>query len=261
MAEIVFNTSYDKNSQFFLTPKDIKDSYLFGVTIKDSSGTSISDEVFKRYIESAQVEIENYLDIKLKKQLISENKHFAVEDWKRWGYIKCSYPVVCPVSLDGYLNSIKQISYPSDWLMAKQSNVGFYHRNLYMVPSGSNTGHAEAVVFTGLIPQLNLLANAHIPHYWTINYITGFDVVPEQILNAMGMLCSLNLFHIAGDLILGAGIASFSLGIDGLSQSISSTSSATNAGYGARVLGYVNELKRTLPKLRDVYKGMSFGVA
>ena len=58
----------------------------------------------------------------------------------------------------------------------------------------------------------------------------------------------------------GAGIASYSLGIDGLSQSISSTSSATNAGYGARILGYVDDLKKVLPILISKYGGMSLSV-
>lgn len=261
MPTVVFNTSYEKNSNLVITPKDLKDTFLFGVNFPSQDGLEISDEMYIQFIEAAQKDVENHLDLKLKKQLYTENKHFSYSDWIRWGYIKCNYQVVCPVSLEGFLNSTKQITYPADWLMSKSTSDGHYHRNVYMVPAGSNTGHAEAVVFTGLIPQLNLVANAHIPYYWTIKYITGFDVIPQDILNVIGMLASINILHIAGDLVLGAGISSYSLGIDGLSQSVSSTASSSSGAYGARITGYTKELEVKLQKLRDIYKGFSFGVA
>ena len=37
---------------------------------------------------------------------------------------------------------------------------------------------------------------------------------------------------------------------DSLSQSISSTSSATNAGYGARVIGYQDQIKNSLETIK-----------
>ena len=51
-----------------------------------------------------------------------------------------------------------------------------------------------------------------------------------------------------------------SLGVDSLSQSISSTSSATNAGYGARVIGYQDQIKNTLPTLISKYGGFTCSV-
>ena len=74
------------------------------------------------------------------------------------------------------------------------------------------------------------------PNYWHAKYLTGFKKIPNDLLNVLGMLASINVLNIAGDIILGAGIASYSLSLDGLSQSISSTSSATNSGYGARII-------------------------
>lgn len=59
--------------------------------------------------------------------------------------------------------------------------------------------------------------------------------MPMDLINLTGKLATFGPLGIAGDLILGAGIAAQSIGVDGLSQSISSTSSATNAGYGARI--------------------------
>jgi len=76
----------------------------------------------------------------------------------------------------------------------------------------------------------------------------------------IGKLAAINIFHQLGDIILGAGIASQSLGIDGLSQSISTTSSATNAGYGARITGYLADLKQARVDLKNKYDGNALTV-
>jgi hypothetical protein len=67
--------------------------------------------------------------------------------------------------------------------------------------------------------------------------------------------------NIAGDLIAGAGIATKSLSMDGLSQSISTTASATNAGYGARILQYNKHIEESMKTLKAYYTGISMVVA
>ena len=58
----------------------------------------------------------------------------------------------------------------------------------------------------------------------------------------------------AGDLLLGAGIASQSISMDGLSTSTGTTSSATNAGYGARAIQYRKRLTMLLKSIRRKYR-------
>ena len=77
--------------------------------------------------------------------------------------------------------------------------------------------------------------------------------MPMDLINLTGKLATFGPLGIAGDLILGAGIAAQSIGVDGLSQSISSTSSATNAGYGARIIQYQKEIADSVKKLKLVY--------
>lgn len=250
----------DISGDLVITPQELKESYMFGVNIKNQQNIPFQDSQYEFYIKAAQLEIEQFLNIKLNKQIFEESISFNQEEWRNWGYIKATYPVVCPLKATGYLNTIKQVEYPREWLASrKNSDDGLFHRSIYLVPVGGAVGVTQNAVYSGIIPQLQYYNQASIPFYWNIAYTTGFTKVPENILNAIGMMATINLFHIAGDLILGtAGIASQSLGIDGLSQSISTTASATNAGYGSRVLGYVNALKEQLPKLRDFYRGFNF---
>ena len=84
--------------------------------------------------------------------------------------------------------------------------------------------------------------------------------VPRDIIHVVGLMASMLPLDIAGDLIAGAGIASKAIGVDGLHASVNTTSSATNSGYGARVLQFEKELKHLIPALRAKYRIMQFGV-
>ena len=261
MPSITLRTSYKSNSDLLLNPSELRDLYLFGINIVDQNNVALDDKTFEFYIRAAMHEMEEYLNLKLKKQVIDETIQFQGSDFLRWGYIKTSYQVTCPISLQGFFNSTKQIEYPSNWLSYKKSSDGkLYERNIYIVPSGDATTHSQALTLTGVIPQLGYLGWRNIPNYWKCVYVTGFDKVPESIVNAVGKLASIGLFNIGGDLVIGAGIASMSLGMDGFSQSINTTSSAENSAYSARITMYQKELKVLLPKLKDFYRGFSFGV-
>lgn len=259
--QVDFNIRYNSNSDLIISPKEIRDNYMFGVNIRDENGVSLDDEAIKFHIASAQEELEKYLMLKFNRQVIQESLSFYGEDFLRWGFMQTTYQIECPLSLIGFFNKTKQVTYPASWLSVKRSSdANGISRNLSLVPSGDGTTHSEALTISGIVPQIGYLGWRNIPNYWDVKYVTGFKKVPKDIINAVGKLASMQLFHIAGDLIIGAGIASQSISIDGLSQSINTTSSATNAGYGARVTSYSSELKRELPRMKDFYKGFTMGV-
>jgi len=112
---------------------------------------------------------------------------------------------------------------------------------------------------------LPLLAQGRpfVPNMIHVEYTAGFAAgkVPMTIRELIGKKASFGPLNIAGDLLCGAGIASQSIGIDGLSQSFNTTSSATNAGYGARLLQYGKEIKEQLETLKRYYRGIRLVVA
>jgi hypothetical protein len=83
------------------------------------------------------------------------------------------------------------------------------------------------------------------------------DTLPADIAKAIGLQASLLALDIAGDLIVGAGIGSMSTSLDGLSQSIQTTASATNSGYGSRVLQFQKELKALMSTLKATYRALN----
>lgn len=90
-----------------------------------------------------------------------------------------------------------------------------------------------------------------------LTFTYSVNNLDPMILRACQLVASYLPLNVAGDLIAGAGIAQQHVGIDGLSQTISTTSSATNAGYGARLRAYERELKTIMSILRGKYRQMS----
>ena len=115
----------------------------------------------------------------------------------------------------------------------------------------------------GALPLLVHTRGAQsFPDLLHVDYKAGFAVggVPDDIVHAIAMLASFNILNPAGDMIVGAGIASTPISLGGLSQSINTTSSATNSGYGARIQAYERDLKALIPALKGAYRGVSLGV-
>lgn len=88
----------------------------------------------------------------------------------------------------------------------------------------------------------------------------SITTVPRDIVHLIGLRAAMLPLDIAGDLIAGAGVANISIGADGVHQSLGTTSSATNSGYGARRQAFEREVRARLPALRAKYRQLGFGV-
>lgn len=265
MGQLTLTMKYRKNEGLLLSPTEMFSLYLYGIKIQAGDGTAFSTESMRFYIQAAQQEIENFFNLKLVYQFIALEKltFYRADYWQSFPILFTNYPVNKPISLTGRFNQLEQISYPTQWLTNTQNSYGQYKRRVSIVPTGTAVATANAeVILSGLTTQLGSQHFLMIPDYWDLQYITGFklDQMPMDLINLTGKLASFGPLGIAGDLILGAGISSQSLGVDGLSQSISSTSSATNAGYGARLVQYEREIKATIPRIKLVYDEIKMSV-
>jgi hypothetical protein len=264
MPSITLSIQYQKNRNIALSPSELKALYFFGIPINDPADpkTLIPDETFDFYIEAAQREIENFLTIKIGRQAYKEKRDFVHDDWMKWGYVPLTYPAVKALNCRGFMNTTMQVDYPEHWLSTKeQTGEEFFYRQMHLVPvSGAANVLTGNSIYVGIAPYIGYFGSAQIPNYWEMTYITGFHKVPLDIVHAIGKLAAIGILNILGDIPpIGAGIASKSISIDGLSQSVSSTQSATNAAYGARIGEYKKDLDKALPLLKSKYLGIVFG--
>ena len=94
-----------------------------------------------------------------------------------------------------------------------------------------------------------------MPMAVSINYKAGMEKeeIPHNLLDWIFKYAAITIFEVWGDQIIGAGIASASVSIDGLSQSIGTTQSAMYGGASARILEYRKDLEELTPIIRKYF--------
>lgn len=266
MPSITYISKYKKNTGLIFSPDEIIDLYFYGIPIQSKDGSELSQQTIRFYIEAAQKEIENKLKIKFKKTFIDDNVSYYRDDYMNGlPLIHTRYPVNDPLSLTGFYKHVEQINYPQSWLSSHSNSDGFYMKRISIVPtSGAVVGTSQDVILTGITTSYfgSLGRYNALPDYWQFQYITGFDYenFPVDLINLVGMMASIPLFGIAGDLILGAGLSSHSLSIDGLSQSVNTTKSGNSHAFSARIKEYKDATDKTMNNISKMYKGIPFTV-
>lgn len=265
MPTITLQIKSQKNtSGNIMSAQELRDNYLFGVNIA-KGGVSLPDSVYDFHINNAKAEVERHLTVKIDLQLITENKDFHYDDWRTWSQVKATYFVVCARGLTGLIGGVKQIDYPAEWLSVRQtSDNELYSRLIHVVPNSYATFNQSAALYIGYLPNAGWLGGSrNTPDYWTIQYITGFKIVPADILQAIGMLAAINILAVGNETMasaLGAlGGSSKSISIDGLSESTSLYINGQVGIFGARIKQYTEQLIGVngkgglLDELRDYY--------
>lgn len=237
---------------------ELKVNYLFGLDMTNDAGVPYPDSLYEWFIKSAVSWVEIRLDLPIRpKSVVDERHDFYWEDYTKFIYLHLrEYPVISVEEVKMVLPSeqVVQTFDPSWFNLRKESGI------LHIVPG---TGSAGTILFGAGGAWLPFMraSNRFVPDVFRLKYTAGFaNGVPAIIKDLIGKVASFGPLNIAGDLLGGAGIASQSISIDGLSQSYNTTSSATNAGYGARLIQYKSEIKQVVPTLQRYYKGPRLAV-
>jgi len=255
MGQLTLDCSFNKNTVLF-SAQDIRESDFYGIAFNAPNYPDMTDDVIEGYVDMATDYFENELGIKILKQVVTETVDYDYTASMQYGFLKVRNPIGAVIGIKGGMNTQK-FGVPNQWIVVKTPDkVENRLRTIHFVPMNGTFTYIFSSMY--LAPFYN---SQKVPDFWEITYCTGFDVVPEYLMYCVKTLATIPLFNIFGDIILGAGLASFSLSLDGLSQSLSTTNSSTNAGFGARVLNYTKELKTAIAHLKGVYKGVSIFVS
>lgn len=230
------------------TKDELVAMYLFGVKLTDDRGTPYSDLMFENWIASAQRTVERELDITLTPRHIVDEKHaFVPWDFRQWGHVNLFCNPIIKVTrfqLKFPAGGDTVYEFPTDWITWDE-NPGSGRVQIVPATAASMPQMLAAAGF-------NLLSygNRIIPDMIRVDYDAGLTHVPPDIRHIVGMLASIDILNIAGDMLGGAGVASRSLSIGGLSSSVSTTSSPSFAGYGARIIQYNKQIKEMYGRIK-----------
>jgi hypothetical protein len=225
-----------------VTPEKLRNEYLFGITLFDkTSGKEISNDILQSYINNAVSYFEHYLDISITPVIdFIENRDYYFNEYVDWGYFQLNnYPVIQVKEInlvyfreaDGTPETLQKI--PDQWVRL-QPHDGIVR----LIPNARFPANLQVSQSGSYFPEI--LRTQHVPHLWEIKYDYGFGVgcIPVLLNQAIAYAAAMQALIIAGNLVLGAGIASSSISLDGLSQSINTTQSAENSAYSATLKDY-----------------------
>lgn len=255
-----------------VTPDDLRFTYLWGTDFKATNGQSYTDEQIQYFIDSAVAEMERRLDITIKKRRIRFNaaerglvKDFdydideAVYDFRyariaRYGLIKTRQrPII-------KLHSLKLLSRFSSFTDLTSTTVVDKTKGLLKLmnrplkPSETSSGIQTAIGMYGKETR-------GLQLFYAIDYDAGFetsDDVPQDLRQIIAKMAAVSLLNIIGDGLM-SGFSSSSLSMDGLSESFSSTQSATSAYFGARIKEYKDDIETYVKQNRYKFTNMPIG--
>jgi hypothetical protein len=236
----------------------LKQDYLYGVPIVDKKGCPLPDSSYQRYIDAAIKLTEHELDIRFTPHRYEEEEHeFYVADYRQWGHLDLEHRPILDLELvvGVWPAAPGTIPFPTEWYVYKKFRDEWdpVSSHIEMRPTHGTFAH---LLTTGNLFPVFVSAGGHnrVPGAFRVTYTAGWPAdleIPADVQHLIGMRAAISLLNIAGDLTLGVGISSKNVSIPGLSRSVNTTQSATNAAFGARIGEYRREIKEMLPTLKS----------
>ena len=245
-----------------VTPDDCRYTFLWGTDFKATNGQMFSDEQIQWFINAATAEMARQLNITIvkkriksiesieKKQLVRKVDYddeealydFRYSKIQRYGMIQTKQRPVIKTTRCTLINRGANGEPEYDDLLAsttldkKNGVIKFLKRP--WKPSDTWNG-----ISTAISPYGSETWNHHL--FYAIDYEAGFensDEVPQDLRHMIGKMAAISLLNVIGDGLM-SGFSSSSLSMDGVSESFSSTQSATSAYFGARIAVYQKEVQ------------------
>jgi hypothetical protein len=257
MPSLEFTVSYRRFEGISLSPSDLLEQFLFGIPLKTKDGSELSMTTIREKIIQIQDVVTKFLAIKLQRQIVHESTDFERTDYNNWAYATFTYPMIDVISLGGWVGTVRQISYPLSWVSRPVRPEEQPIRQIHIVPAGTTGQVSSSVVFSGITPHLGFMGLQTIPNYWQLEYITGYTTVPPILYLLIGKLAAIEVLGLLTDTLLGLGVASFSQGVDGLSQSISKAGMGKGI-FAARIEQWGKECDKHMLDCKNFFKGITF---
>lgn len=240
------------------TPDTIINDYLFGIPLVDEDGNKLGARIVENWIERSIAWLETELLICIKPTAISETHDYYLDEYQQFCYVQLyQYPVISVESFRASYAGQDIMTFPNEWIRVYHSTG-----QLQLVPTTGSLSQVLLGQGSGVLLPLLTARLSSMPHLFNVDYTAGFaeGKVPADICDIIAMKTCIGVLNILGDILLGAGIASQSISIDGLSESITTTQSAENSAYSARIRQYERQIKVQIPNLRTKYKGIRLAV-
>ncbi len=246
-----------------LTADDMRYTYLWGIdcTASDIAETNFQDEQFDFFIDEALSDFEDFLTIDIRKKVyktepaaallrapywregvdytdLDDPYPFEPQNWSNFGFVQLRHSPIISVERAILYSQVK--TEVIDLLDKNWVRLTKETGQIHLFPT---VGYPYGPFALGAMPWRFL--GVRFPEGLQFDYTSGYptsDFVPRGLRAVIGKWGCIKCLQTVGDGLL-AGFSSQSVSLDGLSESFSSTQSATSAYFGARIKSYQDEIK------------------
>jgi hypothetical protein len=237
-----------------LSVQELKDNFLFGIDLTDAQGNPLPEAFFVRAIKASVASVETLLDLTLAPTpVLSERKDYVQREIDQYYFVNLNKrPVQSVQSFRLHVPGASPVIFPKPWIEVQEA------QGVVEIVPQTAIAMTPTLSFTTYYSQLFLTATRRrLPNALEIDYMAGFapGQVPGDILELVGKQAAIHPLRTAGNLLLGAGVAGQSIGIDGLSQSVSLTKQG-NGAFAAMVQDFQQDILQLRTVLRGRYQGV-----
>lgn len=238
------------------------------------TGETYEDSDYQSLITQYVSEAENKFDIVIRPRLKFDRADYYRNDFDAYMYIRTEQrPIIHVEDVKIYFNNQNIFDYDDDWI--KVSNrMG----QVQIQPALFQQGYAQSAMLplnmtTMLYGIPPVIQNEYAPQMIGLSYIAGMlpvtssdiginrDVYPRPELIAwVAKKTAIGILERWGRNIIGPGIASFGVSIDGISSNLNTTQSAEYSATKAEIDTLNEELELIEDGLMSYYGGRNIGI-
>lgn len=251
-----------------LTYDDLNLTYLFGIDTTASNGQAWTNAQTEEMIKWSVYQLEKVLNIDIYPRsyycddIVNEDieeskfviKEFAYPNKRRRQYLVRSRhrPIREVTRFDYYSPVDSKIMSLLTWVRTdkRKGTIWYYPKQ------------DSAASYVAYAYPWNVIMDAmDYPDAFHLDYTTGYataELIPEDLRDIIGKIAACKMLNVIGDGLL-AGFSSSSISLDGLSESFSSTQSATNAYFGSRIQVYLKDISEFVEANKHKYGNFLIG--
>jgi hypothetical protein len=254
------------------TPDDLRLTWIWGNEFKATNGQLFSDTQIKYYVDLAVAEMERRLSITIKKvrarcepekRNLIKGKDYDVEESlyefkyskiAKYGKIITRKKPIIKLHRLNILSRFEGVRSLLSRVVVDRTKGVIKLLERPIRPTETSRGIQAAI---GMYSTETV--NMYL--FYEIDYDAGFETaadVPLDLRMAISKAAAIGILNAVGDGLM-AGFSSSSLSMDGMSESFSSTQSATSAYFGARIQQYNKELDSFIDDVKRKYGFLQIG--
>lgn len=240
-----------------VSPEQVRFRHLFGIPLVSAMKDPLTgkvqvytDDMIRDTIERAVAMVESEVGIDIFPLRLKEKHPFDRNEYESFGYMRLERRPVASVEVLSITppsgSDIYQV--PLEWIETAYLPNG----QINLIPLGNSIAYGTpANVGSGGALFLNVLNSAPwIPAFWQVEYTSGFPdgMLPRVVNELVGVVAAMEVLSALAATY--AKSTSHSLGVDGLSQSISTPGPAL---FDKRMGDLADKRKALVKKLRTQY--------